>query len=285
VHSNGLDQSAEERVRTIAVINRKGGSGKTTTAVNTAAAIAEIRPPVLLIDLDPQGSASEWLARRGDDWGLGEALERTFDLTRLAVPTDVPGLEIVPTSEWLVTAERSIQGKLSLGISRAIRRLPRRWSTVIVDCPPSLSYLTIGVLMGVQELIIPVEAHAMALSGADAIIAELPSIKALNPDLRTTHMLPCRVNRTLHARTVVDRLATAYPTMITQARIRETIRLPEAADARQPVTRFAPVSIASDDYRAFARELLGPEAGRAGTGAENGSWWRSLVPRPVRAAR
>jgi chromosome partitioning protein len=116
---------AEGRVRTIAVINRKGGSGKTTTAVNTAAAIAEIRSPVLLIDLDPQGSASEWLGRRGDEWGIGEALQRSFDLTRLATPTDVPGLEIIAATEWLVTAERSIQGQLSLGISRAIRRLPR----------------------------------------------------------------------------------------------------------------------------------------------------------------
>ncbi len=170
-------------MRTIAVINRKGGSGKTTTAVNTAAAIAEIRSPVLLIDLDPQGSASEWLGRRGDEWGMGEALQRSFDLTRLATPTDVPGLEIIAATEWLVTAERSIQGQLSLGISRAIRRLPRRWTCVIIDCPPSLSYLTIGVLMGVRELIIPIEAHAMALSGAGAIMAELPSIKGLNPDL------------------------------------------------------------------------------------------------------
>jgi len=113
-------------VRTIAVINRKGGSGKTTTAVNTAAAIAEIRPSVLLIDMDPQGSASDWLARHGDDRGLGEAFQRTFDLTRLVVPTDVPGVDIIAASDWLVTAERSMQGELSLGISRAIRRLPQR---------------------------------------------------------------------------------------------------------------------------------------------------------------
>lgn len=272
-------------MRTIAVINRKGGSGKTTTAVNTAAAVAEIRSPVLLIDLDPQGSASEWLGRRGDEWGLGEALQRSFDLTRLATPTDVPGLEIIAATEWLVTAERSIQGQLSLGISRAIRRLPRRWTCVIIDCPPSLSYVTIGVLMGVRELIIPIEAHAMALSGAGAIMAELPSIKGLNPDLRAAHMLPCRVNRTVHARAVVDRIAAEYPSMITKTRIRESIRLPEAADARQPITQFAPASIASDDYRAFARELLGPDAVAPPAGAGRGAWLRGLMPRPVRTAR
>ena len=270
------------RVRTIAVINRKGGSGKTTTAVNTAAAIAEIRPPVLLIDMDPQGSASDWLARRGDDRALGEAFQQTNDLSRLITPTDVPGLDIVAASDWLVTAERSMQGELSLAISRAIRRLPHRWSYVIVDCPPSLSYLTIGVLMGVGELVIPVEAHAMALSGADAILAELPSIQGLNPDLRATHMLPCRVTRTVHARAVVDTLAADYPEMITLTRIRETIRLAEAADAQQPITRFAPASAGAQDYRAFARELLGIEEGVVHVNPEHASWFRSLLGRAVR---
>ncbi|MDH4143234.1 MAG: AAA family ATPase, partial [Chloroflexota bacterium] len=110
-------------MRTIAVINRKGGSGKTTTAVNTAAAIAETQAPVLLIDMDPQGSASDWLARAGDARGFGEAFRQTYDLGRLAMRTDVPGLDIVPSSDWLVTAERSMQGELSLGISRSLRRL------------------------------------------------------------------------------------------------------------------------------------------------------------------
>jgi chromosome partitioning protein len=271
-------------VRTIAVINRKGGSGKTTTAVNTAAALAEIRPRILIIDMDPQGSASDWLARRGDERGLGEAFQRTFDLTRLVTPTDVTGLDIIAASDWLVTAERSMQGELSLGISRAIRRLPARWSYVLVDCPPSLSYLTIGVLMGVNELVIPVEAHAMALAGADAIIDELPSIQGLNPGLRATHMLPCRVTRTVHARGVVETLATDYPTMITQTRIRETIRLAEAADAQVPITRFAPDGTGSADYRAFAHELDGSPV-QAATATEHGPRRWNRLQRAVREHR
>jgi chromosome partitioning protein len=270
-------------MRTIAVINRKGGSGKTTTAVNTAAAIAETQAPVLLIDMDPQGSASDWLARAGDARGFGEAFRQTYDLGRLAMRTDVPGLDIVPSSDWLVTAERSMQGELSLGISRSLRRLPPRWSVVIIDCPPSLSYLTIGVLMGVRELVIPVEAHAMALAGADAIIDELPSVRDLNPDLRATHMLPCRVTRTVHARDVVETMTADYPTLVTQTRIRESIRLAEAADMQQPITRYAPKSAGSIDYRAFAGELLDarpdPAAAAATDDPRSGSWLRSLVGR------
>lgn len=272
-------------MRTIAVINRKGGSGKTTTAVNAAAALAELRPRVLIVDMDPQGSASDWLARRGEDRSMNETFTRTFDLARLAVATDVPGVDVVAAADWLVTAERTLQGELSLGISRSIRRLPPRWSFVLIDCPPSLSYLTIGVLMGVTELVIPVEAHAMAVSGADAIMDELPSVQGLNPELRTTWMLPCRVTRTVHARAVVDTLATDYPALITRSRIRESIKLAEAADAQQAITQFAPTGVGAEDYRAFARELLEvsmtPPPGTPSV-AEARAGWRSLVSRSVR---
>lgn len=247
-------------MRTIAVINRKGGSGKTTTAVNTAAALAEMGLPVLVVDLDPQGSASDWLDRRGSDQGLREALTVTGNLERLAVPTDTPGLDIVAAATWLVTAEKTMRGDLSVGISRAIGRLPNRWAFVLVDCPPSVSYLSIGVMMGVRELVIPVETHAMALIGADAVIDELGPVQALNPQLRTIRLLPCRVTRTRHSRAVIGAMQTDYPAEITTARIRESIKLAEAADARQPITIYAPHSVGSVDYRAFADELFADEA-------------------------
>lgn len=273
-------------MRTIAIINRKGGSGKTTTAVNTAAALAEIGHHVLILDLDPQGSASEWLDREGDDRGLSEAYLGRSDLARIAVETDTPGVHIVPAAPWLVTAERTLLGEISLGISRAISRLPERWSFVLVDCPPSLSYLSIGVLMGVRELIIPVEAHAMALTGADAVIDELPAVQKLNPDLTTAHLLPCRVTRTNHSRSVIATLEADYPEIVTRARIRESIKLAEAAEARQPITTFARTSAGSADYRAFAAELLEraiPAVGRNGSSGRR--WWGRLVSNGAASVR
>ncbi len=243
-------------MRTIAVINRKGGSGKTTTAVNTAAALAGFGRSVLLIDVDPQGSASDWLDREGSDRGLREAFTVTGDLARLAVPTDTARLQIVPSTHWLVVAEKTMLGDLSVGISRALQRLPPRWDLVIVDCPPSLSYLSIGVLMGVRELIIPVEAHSMALSGAVAVIDELPAVRSLNPSLAEICLLPCRVTRTRHARAVIESLEADYPAEVSNTRIRESIKLAEAAEARQPITAFAPDGVGTSDYRGFARELL-----------------------------
>jgi len=274
-------------VRTVAVVNRKGGSGKTTTAVNTAAALAEAGHGVLILDLDPQGSASEWLDRDGDSRGLSEAYMGRSDLARLAVKTDTPGLDIVPADPWLVTAERTLLGEVSLGISRAIGGLPERWSFVVVDCPPSLSYLSIGVLMGVRELVIPVEAHSMALTGADAVIDELPAVQGLNPGLVTVHLLPCRVSRTLHSRAVVETLEEDYPEIVTRTRIRETIKLAEAAEARQPITSFASSSAGALDYRAFAQELLARAtvAATDKTPDESRRWfdrWRSNVSIPAR---
>ena len=272
-------------MRTVAVVNRKGGSGKTTTAVSTAAALAEAGHAVLLLDLDPQGSASEWLDREGDGRGLSEVYTGRSDLARLAVATDTPRLDIIAADPWLVTAERTLLGELSLGISRAIGNLPERWSFVLVDCPPSLSYLSIGVLMGVRELVIPVEAHSMALTGADAVIDELPAVQALNPSLVTAHLLPCRVTRTIHSRAVVETLQADYPDMVTEARIRETIKLAEAAEARKPITAFAPSSAGAIDYRAFAQELIGRPAAAAKAPRDGRRWfgrWRPSASIAVR---
>jgi chromosome partitioning protein len=261
-------------VRSIAVINRKGGSGKTTTAVNTAAALAGLGHPALLIDVDPQGSASDWLDREGNDRGLREAFTVTGDLGRLAVPTDTAGLDIVPSTQWLITAEKNMLGDLSVGISRALQRIPPRWDFVIVDCPPSLSYLAIGVMMGVRELVIPVEAHSMAFTGAVEVMDELPAVRKLNPSLASIFLLPCRVTRTRHARGVVEALENDFPAEVTAARIRESITLAEAADEQQPITAYAPNGIGASDYRDFARELLNrpPPPVQA-----KSSWWQSPV--------
>ena len=121
-----------------------------------------------------------------------------------------------------------------MGISRVLQRIPPRWYFVIVDCPPSLSYLAIGVMMGVRELVIPVEAHSMAFTGAVEVMDELPAVRKLNPSLASIFLLPCRVTRTRHARGVVEALENDFPAEVTAARIRESITLAEAADVAAP---------------------------------------------------
>ena len=245
-------------MRTIAVANRKGGSGKTTTAVSLAAVLAERSLPTLLIDLDPQGSATTWLAEtRRYERRRGSAFLDTEDVGLVAVNTRIPNLAIVRSTPELLAAERSRKGDISLAVVRAINRLSPSWAFVIIDCPPSLSYLSVGALMGVREVIIPVEAHSIALPGVASVVGEIDRIQStLNPGLQAPIIVACRVNRTLHAKEVVDTLDRTYGWRLARTRIRESIRLAEAEAARLPITVFAPESGASLDYRLLADELL-----------------------------
>ena len=271
-------------MRTIAVVNRKGGSGKTTTAVCLAAAFAERGQRVLLIDLDPQASASVWLADIADDRAIFDAFVGTRNLGDLAVTTRVPGLQIVRASPWLLTAERTMMGDLGVGVLRAIERMSRSWAFVIIDCPPALSYLSVGALMAVREAIVPVEAHAIALSGVAAVIREMDRLRSvLNPGLRDPWIVPCRVNRTVHARQVVATLQETYGGLVTKTSIRESIRFAEAEAARVPITELAPDGGASVDYRHLAEELLRratPTETRRAQPAT--SRWRLPFQRPAR---
>jgi chromosome partitioning protein len=270
-------------VRTIAVVNRKGGSGKTTTAVSLSAALAERGLPVLLIDLDPQASASIWLAQVADDRGLFDAFVGTRDLSALAIDTAVRGLQIVRSSPWLLTAERTLMGDIGVGVLRAVDRLRPNWAFVIIDCAPSLSYLSVGALMAVRETIIPVEAHAIALGGVAAVVHEVARLRStLNPLMGDPLIVPCRVNRTVHAREVLAELDRTYRGLVARASIRESIRVAEAEAARMPITAFAPDSGATLDYRRLADELLG----RAGSAEPRPprqveSRWRRVFTRPT----
>lgn len=271
-------------MRTIAVVNRKGGSGKTTTAVSLAAVLAERGLPTLLIDLDPQGSASTWLADARHDRGNDDAITETRDLRSIARKTTVPCLEIVRSSAGLLAAEQARKAELSLGVLRAIERLPANWAFVIIDCPPSLSYLSIGALMAVREVIIPVEAHAIGLTGVAAVVREMGRIQStLNPGLRNPLIVACRVNRTLHARQVVAELDRTYGWRLARVTIRESIRLAEAEAARLPITASAPDSGACLDYRLLADELL--ERGELPEPIPRGvSRWRRLFTRSAHVA-
>jgi chromosome partitioning protein len=270
-------------VRTIAVVNRKGGSGKTTTAVSLAAVLAERGMATLLIDLDPQGSASAWLMDGRDDRARIYPFVDSRDVGAIAMKTKIPGLEIVRASAGLLSAEQTMKGDISLAVLRAIQRLRPYWSFVIIDCPPSLSYLSVGALMAVREVIIPVEAHAIALPGVAAVVGEMGRIQStLNPGLQNPLIVACRVNRTLHARQVVEELDRTYGWRLARTTIRESIRLAEAEAARLPITVYSPDSGASLDYRLLADELMDRE--RLPEPIARVSRWRRFFTRSAHVA-
>lgn len=245
-------------MRTIAVTNYKGGSAKTTTTVNLAAALAELGHRVLVLDMDPQGSATAWLGVDEPAEGLADAIHGRSPLAGLLYETTAPGVVLVPASPSIVVADPREETQIALGFMRAMDGLPAIWDFVLVDCPPSLGYLAIAPLTVCHEALVPVEARVLAVAGLTSLMETMTRVRSrLNPALRLAGIVACRVNRTTHAQAIVDRLKTTFPESFMETTIRESVRLAEAPSFQLPITLFAPGSTGAEDYLALARELLG----------------------------
>ena len=244
-------------MRIIAISNNKGGSGKTTTTVSLAAAFAERGLRVLVIDLDPQGSATEWLGSRESSVGLVELSTKGIQLAKLVVTTTAPGVDLIPTSPSLVPPDEEGGTRTGMAIVRAFARLPDYWDLVLVDTPPTVGYLSLAPLVAADRVVIPVEAHALGLPGAASVMASIERArKQVNPRLELLGIVACRVNATSHTREVVARLRTHFGSAVLEHSVREAIRMAEAPALRQPITQYAPKSGVAEDHRAVAAELL-----------------------------
>lgn len=255
-------------MRTVAVTNQKGGSGKTTTAVNVAAALVELGQKVLLVDLDPQASASAWCGVSYADRGLVDVFagDDKVHLVHLVHHSALPGLDVIPASSWLMNAEKIAAGEVGAEtlLRRAVEALPDDWDWLLMDCPPSLGLLSLSALVACREVLIPVEAHVMALAGLGALTRTIDHVRSrLNPLLGVLAIVPCRVDlRTNLARDVVERIRAFGGPMVTEAVVRESVRLAEAPSFHQPITVYAPTSSGAEDYRAVSRELVNRIRGR-----------------------
>ena len=254
------------KMRVIAVTNQKGGSGKTTTAVNLAAALGQLGRRVLVLDLDPQASASAWLGVRDGGTGLLDALvaEDGGSLAGLIRPGSAHGVDLIPASPQLALAERRLAetvggDRVLLGL---LRTLPRdRWDYLLIDCPPALGQLTINALAAAGEILVPVEASTMAVAGLAGLLRTVVQArKHLNADLVVCGIFACRVDsRTVLARDVVAALRESFPELALATTIRESVRLREAWGQAEPIDRFAPRSSGAEDYRCLAQEIARQE--------------------------
>jgi chromosome partitioning protein len=284
--TGAAERAGEEPMRTIAMINRKGGCGKTAATVSLAGALGEAARRTLVIDLDPQGSASSWIGPGPTD---GRELFETFlgtqSLIDLAQPSRAMGVDIIPASSWLVTAERTLQVDLALGAIRALERLPEAWDFVLIDCPPTLGYLASAALCACREAVVPLQPHELDASSIEPVLEEMARIRQqLNPGLMLTGFVVGRVSRTNHARDVIARLRETYDGDLFEATIRDSIRVPEAAAAGIPVTAYVPDSNVAADIRAVAEELIARDPDRKDSiedEADQQAGWRGLVGRLV----
>lgn len=247
-------------LRIIAVANHKGGTAKTTTTVNLAACLAERNQQTLLIDLDPQGNASSWLGINSDA-GMYSVLARGQSLEGQIQRSAVDGLAVIPASPLLATAERIMAGEpaaeMLLGRKMSQGNLAA-WQNVLIDTPPALGLLTINALAAADEVLVPVEAHILALSGVVQVLNTIRLVQEqLNPKLKLIGFVICRFDaRTRHCAEVRERLIDKFPHLVLSATIRENVRLAEAPSFGAPIAVYAPASSGAADYRALASEII-----------------------------
>ena len=245
----------------LAVANQKGGVGKSTTAVNLSAALAEVGRRVLVIDLDPQGNAST---------GLGIELERrrttTYELLttdgpaeRAVLDTEVPGLWAIPSTIDLAGAEIELVSQFSreLRLQRALQPLMGAYDFIVMDCPPSLGLLTVNALATAAEVIVPIQCEYYALEGLGQLLRNVRLVQqSLNPGLKLSGIvLTMFDSRTKLSEQVVAEVRRFFGNRVYDTVIPRTVRLSEAPGYGQPITVYDPSSTGARAYRSLAREV------------------------------
>jgi chromosome partitioning protein len=246
----------------VALCNQKGGVGKTTTTINLGAALAEYGRRVLLVDFDPQGALGA---------GLGihpHTLEHTiYDvmITGAATARDViratsvPGMDVLPANIDLSGAELLLVSEVGReqALARALRPVRHDYDVILIDCQPSLGLLTVNALTAAQWVIIPLECEYFSLRGVALLQDTIVKIQErTNPDLQLAGVLPTMLDRTVHAREVLERVVEKFDDRAFHTVINRTVKFPETTVAGVPITTYAPTSAAARSYRQLAREVL-----------------------------
>ncbi len=291
-------------MRIIAMVNQKGGCGKTTSAINTAAAFAELGKRVLLVDFDPQAHTTIGVGQDPD------ALKQTiYDvlvrpelrLADVVVPTGIARLDLAPGNVLLAGAELELltRPNRELCLARALQTVRDSYDLCVIDCPPSLSILTLNALVTSTDILVPVQMHYYALEGLRRL---LDTIRIMHQRFHPYSvenvgvLLTFIEDRTTFSREMQQQIRQVFPGLVFNTVIHRNIRLAEAPSAGESVLTYAPASKGAIEYRTLAAEILrarpmtdGIVAGKKGrrgiqkelTAIFNGVW----VPRARQAGR
>ena len=260
--------------KSIAVANQKGGVGKTTTAVNLAAIIANWGHRVLLVDADPQGNATSGIGIQRGSFrrSLYHSVVLDQPLSEVILPTTIQSLQVVPSNKDLAGAEIELVevDQREFRLKHALSRVEENYDYIIIDCPPSLGLLTLNALTAAKSLLVPIQCEYYALEGVTELFDTLARIRRLhNPGLMIEGLLLTMydVRSNLSAAVATD-LRDFYGLQVFQAVIPRNVRLAEAPSYGKPIITYDANSKGAEAYSQLAREITDESKG---TGSRTGS--------------
>ncbi len=277
-----MEATTGQDVRVVALMNQKGGVGKTTTTVNLGAAMAEAGRRVLIIDLDPQAHATLHLGvdpREGPGTIYDLLMAPESRVPGIARETSRPRLHVLPAETDLAAAESEL-GALpdkQQRLSRVLSNIAADYDVILLDCPPSLGLLTINALAAADEVLIPMQAHFLALQGVGKLLETVRLVsQRLNPRLRVAGVVVCMFDaQTTHAQEVVEDLRRFFASQASASApwsggrvfdppVRRNIKLAECPSFGQTIFDYSPQAPGAADYRELARQFLAIGGGARG---------------------
>lgn len=257
------DLSRPAGPRIIAVANQKGGVGKTTTAINLAAALVESGQRVLVVDLDPQGNASTGLGVDERELTTYELLVDDAPLNSVIQKTSIDGLSIVPATVDLSSADIELisNEKRSFLLHDALRQTAMdafSWDYILIDCPPSLNLLTVNAMVAAHSVLVPLQSEFFALEGLSQLMLTIREVRqAANPNLRIEGIVLTMYDRRNNLSQQVEKDARDnLGDLVFDTKIPRNVRVSEAPSFAMPVLSYDPNSLGAMAYRDLAAELM-----------------------------
>ncbi|APF41690.1 chromosome partitioning protein [Neomicrococcus aestuarii] len=249
--------------RVIAMVNQKGGVGKTTSTINLAAALAEYGRKVLLVDFDPQGALSAGFGTNPHELDVtvyNVLMDRKVDIRDAILETDYDNIDILPANIDLSAAEVQLVNEVAREqvLASSLRKVADEYDVILIDCQPSLGLLTVNALTAAHGVIIPLTAEFFALRAVALLVETIEKVQdRLNPALQIDGVLTTMYDaRTLHSREVIGRLVEAFGDQVFETAISRTIKFADANVAAEPITSYASNHSGAAAYRQLARELI-----------------------------